>query len=388
MRWLEPWYSAYAITGLMVLGVAPILMPVTVDGAGHGATIVGLVVAAFYVGGLFAPVLGSLADRTGRQRAVFLATFPIMAVTVAGFAFTREVWLWAVLALVFGGAGSLCGTVAGLFVVEAHPQNEWNDRLSWFRLAYGAGQVVGLIIAAVAATHLKLGWLVTALLLACGFLLGRIGLPQLRPSPPKKASPTAPGHRRLFPIFILTWLLTMTGVQTYFNVVPLIMRDAFGISASTTSLLFLVGAVIGAAIYPFCGKLANRVGPGLVLLIGLVITAISFAAMAVAHSADLPGKAVIGAVALVTSAIAYAPEVVAATMMIVRVAPGDQGSAMGLLNGIIAAGAVIGAIAPSFLAAMWGYSALPAVALVVLIAAAAAGIPLYRKTIWIPAHSS
>ncbi|KYH46292.1 MFS transporter [Branchiibius sp. NY16-3462-2] len=384
MRWLEPWYSAYAITGLMVLGVAPILMPVTVDAAGHGATIVGLVVAAFYVGGLFAPLLGSLADRTGRQRAVFLATFPIMAVTVAGFAFTQQVWLWALLALVFGGAGSLCGTVAGLFVVEAHPQPEWNDRLSWFRLAYGAGQVVGLIIAAVAATHLKLGWLVTAALLAAGFLLGQIGLPHLKPSHPgKDATAGAPStHRHVFPVFILTWLLTMTGVQTYFNVVPLIMRDAFGISASTTSLLFLVGAVVGTAIYPFCGKLANRVGPGLVLLIGLTITAASFAAMAIAHAADLPGKAAIGGAALVTSAIAYAFEVVAATMMIVRVTPGDQGSAMGLLNGIIAAGAVIGAVAPSFLAEKWGYPALPAVALAVLIVAAAVGIPLYRKKIW------
>ena len=73
MRWTEPWYSAYALVGMMVLGVAPILIPLTVEQGGkNGATLVGLVVAAFYAGGLLAPVLGSLADRTGRQRLVFL----------------------------------------------------------------------------------------------------------------------------------------------------------------------------------------------------------------------------------------------------------------------------------------------------------------------------
>lgn len=49
MRWTEPWYSAYAVVGMMVLGVAPILIPLTVeDGHRNGATTVGLVVAAFY----------------------------------------------------------------------------------------------------------------------------------------------------------------------------------------------------------------------------------------------------------------------------------------------------------------------------------------------------
>ncbi|NLA66011.1 MAG: hypothetical protein GX862_08865, partial [Leucobacter sp.] len=49
LRWIEPWFAGYAIVGLMVLGVAPILIPLTVDGAGGNATDVGIVVAAFYV---------------------------------------------------------------------------------------------------------------------------------------------------------------------------------------------------------------------------------------------------------------------------------------------------------------------------------------------------
>lgn len=389
MRWTEPWYAAYALVGMMVLGVAPILVPLTVEQGGrNGATLVGLVVAAFYVGGLFAPVLGSLADRTGRQRLVFLLCFPVMALAVAGFAFAQDVWLWALLALVFGGAGSLAGTVAGLFIVEAHPQAEWNTRISWFRLAYGAGQVVGLIIAAVAAAHLQLGWLLTAVLLAAGVALGRIRLPRLRPVP---SAASAKPHmsvlaalRGRFGIFLLTWLLTMTGVQTFFNVVPLVMRDGFSVPPNMSSLLFLVGAAIGTLLYPLAGRFANRVGPGVVLFIGLVTTIVAFGAMALTTALHLPGATVIGSAALVLAAIAYSFEVVAATMMVVQVAPGSEGSAMGLLNGIIAAGAVIGAIAPAFLAQALGYSALPALACGVLLLALVAGLPLYRRSAWGP----
>ena len=51
---------------------------------------------------------------------------------------------------------------------------------------------------------------------------------------------------------------------------------------------------------------------------------------------------------------------------------------MGLLNGIIAGGAVIGAIAPSFLAREFGYSALPAMATAVVVAALLVALPLIR----------
>ena len=61
---------------------------------------------------------------------------------------------------------------------------------------------------------------------------------------------------------------------------------------------------------------------------------------------------------------------------------------MGLLNGIIAAGAVIGAIVPAFLAEAVGYVALPALACGVLILALLAGLPLYRRSAWAPAPLS
>ena len=61
-RWVEPWYLAYALQGATVAGLAPILLPLAVSRA-SSATYVGLVMAAFSLGGLTAPLWGGLADR-------------------------------------------------------------------------------------------------------------------------------------------------------------------------------------------------------------------------------------------------------------------------------------------------------------------------------------
>lgn len=386
LKWVEPWFSAYGVVGILVLGVAPIFMPVTVDAAGGDATAVGLVVAAFYVGGLFAPVLSSLTDRRGWQRIVFVGCFPVMAAGVAAFAFVEGTWLWALFALIFGGAGSLACSVAGLFVVEAHPREEWNQRLSWFRLAYGAGQVVGLVIAAVAVAELKTGWLITAALLLAGTVLARIKLPALGPAAaeprPAGAGPLA-GLAGKYGLFLLMWLLVMTGVQTFFNVVPLVMRDAFDVSASTSSWLFLAGAAVGTLCYPLAGTLAGRWGAGQVLLLGIAMMTVSFGVMFGVSHVHAGGMAYIGGAGLVIAAIAYTFVVAAATMMIAGLAPGSEGSAMGLLNGIIAGGAVIGALVPSYVAKALGYSSLTAMAAGILILAALVGIPLFRRSLWL-----
>ena len=332
--------------------------------------------------------LAAITDQVGWQRPIFLVSFPVMAASIAAFAFVEGTWWWALFALIFGGTGSVAGTVAGLFVVEAHPQAEWDNRLSWFRLAYGAGQVLGLIIAAVAASYLTYGWILTAVLLLLAVIVARIKLPQLGPAK-SAAVPAASGQtsgakallaslRSKYGVLLLTWFLTMAGVQTFFNVVPLVMRDSFNVTATVSSILFMVGAIAGTLLYPVCGKLAEQRGPGLVLFIGITMTAVSFGVMALVIAVNLPGKTIIGSVALVTAATAYAFEVVAATMLITQLTTQSQGSAIGLLNGIIAAGATLGAIAPAFVASALGYSALPALACGVMIAAMLVGLPLFR----------
>jgi predicted MFS family arabinose efflux permease len=52
---------------------------------------------------------------------------------------------------------------------------------------------------------------------------------------------------------------------------------------------------------------------------------------------------------------------------------------MGLLNSAIAAGAITGAIVPSFVADAFGYRSLPLLATGVLVLAFAIGLPVFRR---------
>lgn len=67
-RWVEPWYLSYAILGCTMGGMFPILIPLLALKHFSSACQVGLVMAAFNLGGLMAPIWGSIADRYGIHR--------------------------------------------------------------------------------------------------------------------------------------------------------------------------------------------------------------------------------------------------------------------------------------------------------------------------------
>lgn len=385
LRWLEPWFAAYALAGLLVNGMVPLMIPITASAEGPGA--VAVVVAAFFVGQLTAPITGRLADRAGRQRLVFLGSFPVMAAGAVGFGLAQDVPGWVVAAAVAGAAAGAAQTLGSVFIVEGHPRSEWDTRIGWFRFTFGLGQVAGLAIGAVFAEgDVDRGWYMAGGVILLGVFLGRIGLPHLAGARPPRPAPDggqpsglAAELRGRFGRFLLTWLLAMIAVQTILNVLPLVMLDAFQIGASRTAGWYLIGSLIGACLYPVCGQLADRHGAGWVLRTGLFITLLGFAAMSAAWAFDLPAKGAIGVGALIIVAVGYPLDYIGGTMLAAQLTLDGQGSAMGLFNSAVAAGAIVGAVVPSFLAREFGYGSLPPMAAAVLLGALLVGLPVLRS---------
>lgn len=239
---VQPWFTGYMLVGLVVSGIVPILIPLSMDPKGEFA--VGAVVAAFYLGTLAAPFFGSVADRTGTQRLVFIASFPIIAAASATFGLVDGTAARFVCMLAAGAGAGAAQTTASMFIVEGRPRTEWGERMGWMRLAFGGGQVAGLAVAAWSAHRLEAGWIVVGVIMAFGTVLGALRLPRI-PKAVSASSGPAPRHTLRdailgqFGVFLACWLFAMIGLMTFYNVVPLILRAAFGVDPSTTSLVFL-----------------------------------------------------------------------------------------------------------------------------------------------------
>jgi DHA1 family tetracycline resistance protein-like MFS transporter len=179
-RWVEPWYLAYALLGATAAGLTSILLPLAVSHTGS-ATHIGLVMAAVSLGGLTAPLWGGLADRYRLHRWLLAGGLLVTAGGLAVFPFTTQPAAWFGLALLQGIGAAAAATVANLFVVEAHPKCEWDERIGWLQTFYGGGQVAGLLLAGAFSTaHLR-----TGLLLAIGI--------RVRPAVPQETPMAAKG---------------------------------------------------------------------------------------------------------------------------------------------------------------------------------------------------
>lgn len=381
-QWLEPWFIAYALAGMLVNGIVPLLIPLTTEKWGDPA-VTGLVVAAFYLGQITAPLVGIAADRTGTQRRVFLGSFPVMAAAAMGFGLARTPLWWMLTTLIAGIAAGAVQTTASLFILEGHPRAERYTRIGWFRLAFGLGQVAGLALSAVfAEQNIEIGWYLAAAMIFTGTGFGRIGLPRLSAQEPPERSATATLRSELrgpFGIFLLSWLLAMIALRTVLNVLPLVMRDGLNLRPSHTALFYLVGSLAAALLYPVVGAMATRLGPGRLLALGLSLTLGCFSVMALFWYFDLDGKPVVAAVTLMVIAVARPMKYIGANMSAAELTASGAGSAMGLFNSIVAAGSIIAAVVPVLLVKTAGYGALPALAAAIMALALVVGSPIMLR---------
>jgi MFS family permease len=396
----EPWYAGYATQGAVVLGTAPILIPLIVGQAG-GAGRAGLVVAAFYLGQLAAPLWGWLTDRTGGHRLFYGLGYVLLAAGLSLFALADATAWWVLLALMQGAGAAATNTVAALFIVEFKPKAQWDGRIGWLQTFYGTGQAAGLGLAALLQASPWVGMLVSAGLMAPGLWLGLRGLPASgRRSPAHQPTFDHHAHARPrqaylqlhhshrprlaalkhlasewrgpFGLFILAWLLTMLGTWMIYNLYPLLMQDLYGLDAGLSSLWYAVGAGLGIFAYAPSGGLGRRWGDGPVVTLGVVMTLASLAGMLAASGLEPATARWVAPAVFVLMPVAWSPLIVAGTSLTAQLAPMPQGDALGVFNSTTAVGSVLGALLAGGLASRFGYGVVVAGAAVFTVAGLAA----------------
>jgi MFS family permease len=387
---VEPWYWGYAFQGAVVLGTAPILIPIIVAKSG-GAAHAGAVVAAFYLGQLTAPLWGMVADWTRLYRVFFLSGFVLLAIGLGVFAGTSALGLWFILAFIQGSGAAVSNTVAGMNIVEFKPREEWEPRIGWLQTMYGAGQTIGLALAALLQKWPEAGMVVSALLMAPGALLGNRDLPQKALQKSKEVESL--NHRRLrlprnilhglhnyhrpslkavghilqpwrspFGLFLAGWFTVMFGTWTVYNLYPLVMKEVYGIGAGLSSLYYALAAGIGVYFYAASGSWGKRIGDINVYLIGIVMTLVSVGLLSILIFFGEGIDFWLAPASFIIMPVAWSPLIVAGLALTAQLTPFGQGEAMGAFTACTAIGSVLSALLAGALADKLGYWVIPPVA--------------------------
>jgi DHA1 family tetracycline resistance protein-like MFS transporter len=385
--WVEPWYLSYLLLGTAIAGLAPILLPLAVSQSGS-PTEIGLVVAAFSLGGLLSPLWGVLADRYRLHRWLLAIGLLATALALAAFPLAMSFALRIFLALIMGTGASAAATVANLFVVEVHPADEWDRRIGWLQAFYGGGQVVGLLLAGLfSQTGLAFGFWAGAILSGSAFLIGWIttGMPPPAPSSrPLVRNPVR--HVELAPIspqrqyhhvssgtlsrtvralgsplarFLLAWFCGYTGAAAFFALYPVIMQQTYRVAPAISSTAFAFAAAVGFALYAPAGVWSDRIGTRKVLLYSLAVRLIAFLGLfglSVVREGDVGFLALLVFLLIV---FAWSLISVSGTALTAELSPLGKGEGLGIFNAATALASVVGSIAGGWIAQRWGYGTIP-----------------------------
>lgn len=406
-KYSDPWYSGYAFQGAVVLGVAPILIPIIVGKAG-GSAAAGVVVAALYMGQLTAPILGSITDRLQLHRLVYFLGYLLLALGLALFPWLSGVTFWFLLAFLQGMGAAATNTVSAMFIVETRPKDEWDPRIGWLQTFYGLGQAVGLGLAALLQATPEVGMLVAGCLMLPGIWLGRLGLPKPKThtkpehkpdftrrehSPPrtplgmlhqyetlfsKEAGQVLLFWKTAFGLYLLSWFLVMLGTWLVYNLYPLLMQSSFGIDASLSSIYYAVAAGIGIFFYAPSGTLGHKIGDGPVVMIGTLMSLVSAGGMAVLAFAPSSMNVWLAPTFFILMPVAWSPLIVAGTALTAQLATFEEGAAVGIFNATTAIGSVVAAFGAGLVAQYFGYNTVLALAALLMLLGAAVLLPVIR----------
>ena len=388
MKWVESWYISYALLGLSAAGLIPILLPLLV-GRTSGAADIGFVMAAFSLGGLTAPLWGWLADRYRWHQRLLVRGLLGTALGAIVFPLTLSLSYRVGLAFLSGIGLAAASTVANLFIVEVHPESEWDSRIGWLQTFYGCGQVIGLVLAGlIGQSRPEFGlWLAGGISVAAVVpaLLGtRQELAVITLHRPVLSHPvhhaewpvSSPQHlyhhlsmqglrtffasfRTPFGLFLIAWLLSFSGTAAFFSFYPVLMQKVYGVLPGLSSTGYALAAGLGLILYAPAGKWSTGTGPLLILRHALVLRIVAFIVLTILTVVSFFGRGWLAMLLFLFIVLAWSLLSVSSTALVASLSPENEGEGMGIFSAVTALAGVIGSVLGGWAAYLWGYAAIP-----------------------------
>ncbi len=391
-KWTEGWYSAYAILGLVSAALIPVLLPLMIISVSQSLANIAWVMGSFNLGLLTSPLWGNLADKKHAYHHLFFGGFIVLALGLAFFPFGHTLLAWLITAITLGAGVASVSTVATLFVVEFNPQNEWSSRIGWLQSFNGAGQTLGLLLAAFFSGNnlFNIGLWTGAALLIPAILVGHLGLPAKKSEVRQEHLLHHIDIRRIvkfgkveflsgglikhshhinlaglrnlakllptnFGYFILSWFVSSLGVASFFAYFPIVMKSAYNVSPGLTSIIYAVAGAVGITLFTGSTKLSSRYGVKKIYRFGVLFRFIGFILLLILLHLKLTVVPVLASLGFVFIVLAWPILSVTGTTLTAELAPVNEGEAMGVFNASGAVATVLGTFLSGPLIHIWGY---------------------------------
>jgi len=390
---MEPWYLSYAILGCTMGGMIPILIPLLAFKRFSSACHVGLVMAAFNLGGLLTPIFGSVADRFGIHRELLSGALIVTAIALGALSFTNIFSLWLALAMIQGIGMFVAMTVGNLFIVEIHPKTEWNERISRLQSFNSGGQVSGMLLAAaLSQLDLRSSLLIAASLVALAVLPSCL-TPKVSPQRAgNRSARLCDSHQRdwtqesshlqfihgklnflrhlnsvrntPFEQFMVIWFFCVAGATAVFTLYPVMMQEEYGVGQELLSLNLAIAMGISVFLYGWAGRLSHRFGPMRILQSFLGVRLIAFFVFFLPGVFHFEGSLKLILLSFSIVVLCWPFLIVSGTALAALLFPIGEGKGMGIFYAVLALACIIGSTIGGWLAAQWGFTATAGMAVI------------------------
>ena len=294
---------AYFTAAGLVIGVTPFFVT---GPLGSGTAGLGLAIGAFSATTLILrPVVGRMADRSGRRR-LLLAGAGLFAVMIGAHLLVQSLWMLILVRLLMGAAESLFFVAGFAALADLAPPGRAGEALSWNSVALYLGIAVGPGIGQLLMQWrgCAAAWMGGAGLALLAVLL-LLRLPETSPPPPSGATPAPLIHRAV----IRPGLALFAGVAATAGFLALAGLRATEIDFEAWSVVLLVYGVIVVACRIIFARVPDRLPA---LRLGAGSLAVCATGLVILAAAANPAGMVVGAAVLGVGVAFLTPAIFAA----------------------------------------------------------------------------
>jgi predicted MFS family arabinose efflux permease len=272
------WLLVFSASSQIMI-ISPIL-PQIGEELSIADTLLGTLVTAYsLMVGLFAVISGPISDKIGRRRILIIGT-GIMTVSLVFHYLVADYFSFLAVRVFSGVAGGILSGAAVSYIGDYFPYSRRGWALGWVMSGSAFGQIFGIPMGVVLAGRFgfRAPFYLFAVTMALTFILIWFRLPQ----PPvrkregrltlKRAVSDywAMLKRKEIAAAAVAFFLMFLGVSIYVVYLPTWLERSVGFNSNQIATLFLVGGIANVITGPQAGRISDRIGRKLMVLLSCV----------------------------------------------------------------------------------------------------------------------